>query len=155
MKTTRKTFAQSRRASRSTPGLSTFRPARRQASQRQIEHASDDQVHGWSRQRHDEFLGRLLGNPLEARHATDRQQDHVRRLHAIAPGGEDMAKLVQQHAQEQKRDEQNARYRGVPAALHVVRAGNPQEEQQEGNVQANHRAFTVPMVIDQDMVPPH
>jgi hypothetical protein len=115
--------------------------ARHQAPEHQVQHASDDQVHGWSRERHDDFLGRLLWNPLEPRHATDRQQDHVRRLHAIAPGGKDVAELVQQHAQEQERDEQHARHRRVPSALQVVRGGNPKEEQQKGDVQANHGAF--------------
>jgi len=122
--------------------LSTSRPSRgTKPPEHQAENASDDYVHGRPRERHDDFLNRLLRNPFEPRHATDRQEDHVRRLHAIALGGKNVAEFVQQHAQEQERDEHNARHRRVPAALHVVCAGNPQEEQQKGDVQANHGAF--------------
>ena len=32
----------------------------------------------------------------------------MRRAHAVAPGGEHVAELVQQHAQEEERDEEDA-----------------------------------------------
>ncbi len=46
-----------------------------------------------------EFLARLFRNALELRDAADRQQRDVGRRHAEITGGEDVAELVQQHAE--------------------------------------------------------
>ena len=68
----------------------------------EVEQGGDDDVHRRARQRHDQLLRRLLRDALQPRHAADRQEGDVGRLHAVAPGGEDVAELVQQHAQEQQ-----------------------------------------------------
>ena len=53
----------------------------------------------------EEFLARLLRDALELRHAADRQQRHIGRRHAESARGEDVAELVQQHAEEQQHHE--------------------------------------------------
>ena len=51
-------------------------------------------VHDRSRQRDDEFLHRLVGNPLEPRDAADRQQRDIGGLDAVPTSGQRVAQLV-------------------------------------------------------------
>ena len=66
----------------------------------------DHHVHQRPGDRDDQFLRRLFRNALQPRHAADRQQRDVGRLDAVAPRREDVAELVQQHADEQQHDEE-------------------------------------------------
>ena len=74
------------------------------------------------------------------RHAADRQQSHIGRGHAEGARGEDMAELVQQHAEEQK-DDENERVPGRSGATGGVTGREyPGEKQKERQVDSDHRA---------------
>ena len=100
----------------------------------------DDDVHQRAGDGDEEFLPRLLRNALELGDAADRQQRHIRRRHAEGAGGEDVAELVQQHAQEQQHHESETVPGGGGAALGIAGGEDPGEKQQEGQVDAHHRA---------------
>jgi hypothetical protein len=85
-------------------------------------------------------LARLLRDALELGDAADRQQRHIGRRHAEGARGEDVAELVQQHAQEQQHHEHEAVPGGGGAALAVAGGEDPGEKQQESEVDAHDRA---------------
>ena len=60
--------------------------------------------------------------------------------HAEGAGGEDVAELVQQHAEEQQHHEDEAVPCGRRPARGVAGGENPGEKQQEGEVDADDRA---------------
>ena len=90
--------------------------------------------------RDEEFLPRLFRDALELSHPADRQQRHVGRRHAEGAGREDVAELVQQHAEKQQHHENEAVPCGGGAARGVARGENPGEKQQEGEVDADDGA---------------
>ena len=65
----------------------------------QHQHDRDRDVHQRPGDGDQEFLPRLFRDALELRHAADRQQRHVGRRDAEGARGEDVAELVQQHAE--------------------------------------------------------
>ena len=67
------------------------------------QHQRDHEVDRRPRQRHEDFLARLLRHALQRRQTADRQQRDVRRADAVAARGKHMPELVQQHAREQQR----------------------------------------------------
>ena len=99
----------------------------------------------------EKFLAWLFRNPFEARYAADRQQDHVGSADAKAARHKDMAEFVQQHAQEQENNEGEAVPGRLRAALDVVHAENPGEQQKESDMDTDRRPATDPIFSDQDI----
>src|SRR5215475_1203529 len=78
-----------------------------------------------------------MRNAFELGHAADRQQGHVRRWYVESARRENVAELMQQHAQKQKNHEDEAVPGGRGSPRRVARGENPREKQQEGEVYAN------------------
>jgi hypothetical protein len=95
---------------------------------------ADDEIDHGPGQRDDELLPRIRRQSRHAGDAPDGQQRHLRRLDAIAPGGDDMTELVQHHAGEEEYDEERALDRRARAAPSPGGERNPGEEQEEGDV---------------------
>ena len=139
---TRMMLAPATLAAMETAGISILREIFRVEARAEPEqqHRGDDHVHGGAGERHDELLARLLGHLLHAGDAAERPQRHVAGVHAIAPRGEHMAELMQKHAQEDEDDEDRALPGGFGAALAVINRAEPNEEQEEGDVDADRRS---------------
>ena len=119
------------------PGIGHAQPRRQRTR--------DDDVHRRARQRHPQFLRRLVRHPFQVRDATDGQQGNVACLDAITPGHEGVAKLVQQHAQENRAEKRHATQPGHETATSDgVRACDQAEQQQESGVQINVDAKNSP-----------
>ena len=70
--------------------------------------AGDGEVDRRAGQRHGDLLARVARHRVEQRDAADRQQRDVPRADAVAAGRQRVAVFVQQHAQEQRRDQREA-----------------------------------------------
>ena len=91
----------------------------------------------WTREGHDELLARLLRHLLHAGDAAERPQRYIAGFHAVAPRREDMAELMQQHAEEEDHDEKRALPSGFDTALAVINGAEPDEKQKERDVDAD------------------
>jgi hypothetical protein len=108
-------------------------------AERRDQHQANDEVDGGAGERHDQFLRRIARQALQAGNAPDRQQRHLRRLDAIAAGGDDVAEFMQHHAGEQEDDENGAVERGGGASSGPAAESDPDEEQDEGDVDLDRR----------------
>ena len=80
---------------------------------------------------------RLVGHALKAGHPSNRQQRKVGRGNTEGTRSQCVAKLVQQHASEQREDEQHSRDGGGRAAEVIVRKSNPSQKKKEGEMDTN------------------
>ena len=72
------------------------------------ERRRDDDIHRRAGERDPEFLGGLVGHPLQSRHAADGQERDVLGRNAVAPRHEGVAVFVQEHAAKQAEEEDHA-----------------------------------------------
>ncbi len=101
---------------------------------------SDDDVDCGARDSNQKFLTGLFRNALEPRHASNRQQDHVRRTDPESACREDVPELVEKDTEEKKDHENQAAPGRLCASRKVVDAEYPGEKQQEGHMDADRRA---------------
>ena len=135
MKTARNRFAAASRPASDRCGiLDLGEVPRLERAEHHNQHQADRQIDRGAGERDHQFLAGIARQTLHARHAADRQQRDDGRLYAVAPGREDMAELVQDHAQEQKDNEERAVERGAGAVARPGGRGDPGEEQREGDM---------------------
>ena len=104
---------------------------------KRVEQQGNADIHERAGDGDEELFGRLFGHALEPGDAADWEQCDVRRLNAVAACGEGVAKLVQEHAEENERDEDDRAEPGAGAGARVVAKADEREEHQEGDVDAD------------------
>ena len=142
LNTTRKMLAAASRAEHAGARVLEFRQAALSTPvpRMRIRTRRDDDVDGRAGEGHHQFLARLFGNALEAGDAADRPERHVGRADAVAAGGEDMAELVRQDAGKSRRMKSTPSMAASRPPSAPVAAADPDEEEQERDVHAHHRA---------------
>jgi hypothetical protein len=124
-------------------------PGRERRGRRQdrVERCSQHDVDRGTGERDEQFLPRILGHPLEPRHAADGEQRDVARANAVVPRRERVAELVEHDDREQREDEDDAR-RGVGKAppLEKVSHADPREQDEKGGVHVDVDARDPPQL---------
>ena len=68
-----------------------------------VEDRRENQGDEWSRKGDQQFFPGLVGDPLQPRHSSDRQEDHIRSPDPESPGHEDVPEFMKDDAGKQER----------------------------------------------------